>query len=672
MTPLNFMHRPLLVVLFLLLGFSVLTGPARAVEDETSTSATLEAAYQQAQSYFDLLEKSEQIGRSRDNWLLGAKNFATIYRAAPNSNYGPVSLFMLGRLHHRMYQHFQTPEDRNEALANYRSVASRYPRHQLADDALYAAGLILQENKEKQPAAELFEQVLNQYPDGDIAPYAKNELTRLGITLPSRVPVAAPRPAQTTPVAPSKATTAQATILPFEYWSDANSTRVVINTSSPVTYQAQTIGKMDKQPRRLYIDFANSRIDNKAVNPIRINDGRLGRIRTGQYREDVVRVVLEVQTAFTHTIRQESNPNRLIIDISSPRTGDKYPDYVYPVQITEGARPPQTREPIQIIQKKEKKVLPVEPQIAAQVAKQIQARENLLTEEARPAQKPADELATRKSPPATGQPTSPFQPPRQLADSVVPLPPVAKAQPDLRATEPPLSLAQQLNLGVRHIVLDPGHGGKDPGALGFGRKEKDIVLAIAKQLAPVLEQEIGCKVTLTREKDIFLPLEERTDIANSIGADLFISLHLNSNPITEVHGLETYYLNLTTSAEAMQVAARENVGSTMQISDLHSLLADIMSNSQIQESSRLAQNVQNSLYDGLQERNFPQVKSLGVKQAPFTVLIGAEMPAILIELAFITNPIDARQIQMDGYQKAVAEELTRGVQDYIHSTTASL
>ena len=122
----------------------------------------------------------------------------------------------------------------------------------------------------------------------------------------------------------------------------------------------------------------------------------------------------------------------------------------------------------------------------------------------------------------------------------------------------------------------------------------------------------------------------------------------------------------------MQVAARENVGSTMQISDLHSLLADIMSNSQIQESSRLAQNVQNSLYDGLQERNFPQVKSLGVKQAPFTVLIGAEMPAILIELAFITNPIDARQIQMDGYQKAVAEELTRGVQDYIHSTTASL
>jgi N-acetylmuramoyl-L-alanine amidase len=239
-------------------------------------------------------------------------------------------------------------------------------------------------------------------------------------------------------------------------------------------------------------------------------------------------------------------------------------------------------------------------------------------------------------------------------------------------TTPILSLAQQLNLGVRKIVIDPGHGGKDPGATAFGMKEKDIVLQVAKKLAVKLKQELGCEVLLTRNKDVFLSLEERTAIANANSADLFISLHLNAHPSEKVYGFETYYLNLSTDPEAIRVAALENATSTHQLSDLQGILSDIMKNSKIDESSRLAKQVQEALSTGLTNRKYPQVKSLGVKQAPFYVLIGAEMPAILIEMAFISNKTDAGHVKKEGYQDALAEEIVQGLQKYIHTMTARL
>jgi len=235
-----------------------------------------------------------------------------------------------------------------------------------------------------------------------------------------------------------------------------------------------------------------------------------------------------------------------------------------------------------------------------------------------------------------------------------------------------LSLAQQLGLGVRKIVIDPGHGGKDPGASAFGLKEKDIVLSIAKKLAPILAAQTNAEVILTRDTDRFIPLEERTAIANTNEADLFISLHINAHPSPKVHGLETYYLNLSTNAEAMRVAAFENATSTHQMSDLQDILSDIMKNSKINESSRLAGFVHNSLSDGIEEVQQEKFKNLGVKQAPFYVLIGAEMPAILIEIAFITNPMDSGNLKSDEFLESIASDIVEGVQSYIHSTAASL
>jgi len=239
-------------------------------------------------------------------------------------------------------------------------------------------------------------------------------------------------------------------------------------------------------------------------------------------------------------------------------------------------------------------------------------------------------------------------------------------------TTPILSLAQQLNLGVRKIVIDPGHGGKDPGATAFGMQEKDIVLQVAKKLGVQLKKKLGCEVILTRNKDVFLSLEERTAIANANGADLFVSLHLNAHPSEKVFGFETYYLNLSTDPEAIRVAALENATSTHQLSDLQGILSDIMKNSKIDESSRLAKQVQEALSTGLANRRYPQAKSLGVKQAPFYVLIGAEMPAILIEMAFISNKTDAGHVKKEGYQDALAEEIVQGLQKYIRTMTARL
>ncbi len=236
---------------------------------------------------------------------------------------------------------------------------------------------------------------------------------------------------------------------------------------------------------------------------------------------------------------------------------------------------------------------------------------------------------------------------------------------------PELSLAQQLGLGVGKIVIDPGHGGKDPGAIANGLKEKDIALELAKRLAHNLETSLGCEVVLTRTTDVYLSLEERTAIANGNNADLFLSLHVNAHSQSSVHGLETYFLNLSNNPEAMRVAAYENATSELQMSDLQDVLAHIMKNSKINESSRLAHTVHTTLVTGLKNNDLA-LKDLGVKQAPFYVLIGAEMPAILLEVAFISNPLEAKKLSSDLFLDSSAFNISQGVKNYIESNSARL
>ncbi len=400
-------------------------------------------------------------------------------------------------------------------------------------------------------------------------------------------------------------------VLPVKYWSSDDYTRVVIMASGPVKFREELLQETHDTPRRLYIDFQESYIEPQYRAPVPIEDGLLKQIRTGQFSKDTVRVVLDIESIGSYKIYSLPDPFRVVIDVRGEPHSDKLTQSTIPSPNgprISSSNTSTTTDPV---------ILSDQKKFATNVRK-IGRKDN-------------------------------------------------KAKVTASDTEE-LSLAQQLGLGVKKIVLDPGHGGKDPGAIANGLEEKDIVLKLAKQLKPILEKELGCEVLLTRTDDTYISLEERTAIANTQNADLFLSLHINAHTSAKVRGIETYYLNLSTNAEAMRVAARENSTSTHQMSDLQDILSDILKNSKINESSRLAKQVHSSILAGLDNNTFGSIRNLGVKQAPFYVLIGAQMPAILLEIAFISNEDDARNLQSPAFINTLAHQIALGVRGYISNT----
>jgi len=227
------------------------------------------------------------------------------------------------------------------------------------------------------------------------------------------------------------------------------------------------------------------------------------------------------------------------------------------------------------------------------------------------------------------------------------------------------TLIRALGLKIGKVVVDAGHGGHDTGTIGpNGLLEKDLVLDVALRLGRLLEKGMGADVVYTRDDDTFVPLETRTAVANKAEADLFISVHANSSRDPAARGLETYYLNFTSSADALEVAARENAVSEKSIHELQDLVKKIALKDKIDESRELASDVQRSLVTGLGTRD-RGLKDRGVKKAPFIVLIGANMPSILAEISFVSNPQDERRLQTPEYRQKIAESLYRGVQRYV-------
>ena len=226
----------------------------------------------------------------------------------------------------------------------------------------------------------------------------------------------------------------------------------------------------------------------------------------------------------------------------------------------------------------------------------------------------------------------------------------------------PASLMEQLGLKVKTIMIDPGHGGKDPGAVAFGIKEKDISLRMARILGKMLEEK-GFRILYTRTKDVFVPLEERTAMANAQKADLFLSIHANAHPNPSTKGFEIYSLNLAKTQDAVRVAARENAVSSKQISDLQLILTDLMLNSKISESHELATKIHSRTIQGVR-RSHPGLVDKGVREAPFFVLMGAKMPAVLLELGYLTNRDESRMLNSDAYLRTMAQSLVQGVLAY--------
>jgi N-acetylmuramoyl-L-alanine amidase len=239
---------------------------------------------------------------------------------------------------------------------------------------------------------------------------------------------------------------------------------------------------------------------------------------------------------------------------------------------------------------------------------------------------------------------------------------IHEAQPTARGDR---SLIRALGLKIGRIVIDPGHGGHDTGTIGpNGLQEKDLVLEVGRRLGKLLEARLGAEVVYTRKDDTFIPLETRTAIANQQRADLFISIHANSSQDPAARGVETYYLNFTSSPEALEVAARENAVSEKSIYELQDLVKKIALKEKIEESREFAGDVQESLHGGLAAKS-PAIRDRGVKKAPFIVLIGANMPSILAEISFVSNPTDEHRLETSEYRQKIAESLYRGIAKYV-------
>jgi N-acetylmuramoyl-L-alanine amidase len=230
------------------------------------------------------------------------------------------------------------------------------------------------------------------------------------------------------------------------------------------------------------------------------------------------------------------------------------------------------------------------------------------------------------------------------------------------------SMARQLGLGVSRIVIDPGHGGHDPGAKGKGITEAELVLDVALRLEKLLQEVPGVDVILTRRTDEFVALPERTAIANREGADLFLSIHANANANIQARGVETYFLNFANNLSAAAVAARENAASGQPMGALPDFVKAIALNNKLDESRDFAGLVQRSMIERLRDPN-RTVKNLGVKQAPFVVLIGASMPSVLAEISFLTNPQDLKLVKAAAYRQRIAEALFDAIAKYQTSLT---
>lgn len=248
----------------------------------------------------------------------------------------------------------------------------------------------------------------------------------------------------------------------------------------------------------------------------------------------------------------------------------------------------------------------------------------------------------------------------------------ATKQPEVKTnpadpTKSGYSLARQLGLGVNRVVLDPGHGGKDPGCLGRkGTREKEIVLDVSLRLQKLLEKNTSLEVIMTRESDIYIPVENRPVIANQKQADLFVSIHANSNPKRKYSGVQTFYLNFTSDPNVMEIAAQENATSTKNIHDMGSILRKIVREDKIKESQELADRIQDSLTKHLQQQ-YKGVTDLGVKGGPFWVLIGGEMPSILVEISHLSNSKEEDRLRTEAYRQHVAQGIYKGIIAYINS-----
>ncbi len=461
-------------------------------------------------------------------------------------------------------------------------------------------------------------------------------------------------------------------------WNADNYTRIIIELGGKAKYQAARIS----DPDRIYFDIDNAKLSSELLHdPIEVpSGGYLKAVRVAQNRSDTVRVVLDVAKVKDYSVFELAGPDRLVVDVYGPGTHDtattvssakavgnsgadsgasanakaaaKASAKIAPAAATTSAAHPETAE-IRPAQIPTVGLLPIPAKFTAALTPMpVSARLNDL------GPGPGTASGTRSA-------STDSESLKVMAEKIGP-PTAAKPT---RAGE--RSLTRALGLKIGRIVIDPGHGGHDTGTIGpTGLMEKDLCLDVALRLGKLIEQRLPSdEIVYTRQNDKYVGLEQRTAIANEAKADLFVSIHANSSDDAGVSGIETYYLNFNASPQAMEVAARENATAQSSVHDLQDLVTKIAENEKVEESRDLAADIQDSLAASMRVTNRPE-KNRGVRKAPFVVLVGADMPSVLAEISFISNPVDEQLLKKPENRQRAAEGLFSGIERYLRSVNS--
>jgi N-acetylmuramoyl-L-alanine amidase len=431
------------------------------------------------------------------------------------------------------------------------------------------------------------------------------------------------------------------------HWSLGEVTRVAIEVNGDFQFRTDRL----HNPERVYFDILNARpsIESRRLFSEAVNDRLLQRVRVAETVPGITRVVLDLAEAVEATPSQLVNPNRLVIEL---RSGT--PPAIPPPPILSTSLPPAPKPPIL-------KTEPPRVEPPAAPPKPVAVVEPAVTAEPSKAQVSADNVSATTGDAAL---VAKVEPPK-VEVLAPPSPSAAESAKSARHTSTgQSSLIRALGLKINRVVIDPGHGGQDQGTAGpKGLLEKDLVLDVSKRLGKLIEDGMGAEVIYTRSDDTFVPLEGRTALANEKKADLFLSIHANSSSVPRVSGIETYYLNFTDSKDALDVASRENASSEKSVFELRDIIQKITLHDKAEESREFAGRIQTSLF-ALSARNFPGEKNRGVRKAPFVVLIGANMPSVLAEIGFLSNPKEEALLKKPEYRQKLAESLYRGLSRY--------
>src|SRR5579859_543429 len=634
----------------------------------------------------------------------------------PGSKYRCDALFTIGEIYK------DDLNDPEQARSVFEEFLHRYPQNRLAEDAQQAVIELdehaLEEKRaaaQKKPAKEVAGKTTTAK-----SKTAKDDTAKEADALPD-----AAHAADGAKDTSERHSGHLPRVTAIRHWSTPDYTRVAIDLESEIKFGSQRIA----HPDRIFFDLRDTKLASTLVGKsFDVDDGFLKKIRVAQFAPGRTRVVLEVDDLSDYDAFLLPNPYRLIIDIhgkdargkdarnahprpatettadveAAPKAGSKSEmttaAEVKAALLAQAGKAPVTREDMgddtRVVPKGEAgaKAHAPDAEQAAATGKAPALPTKVVVEASDDDPPPAKASKRNKTTHSAASPTSIAAGKKDdtddsdytvgdesSADSAALSHARGKSSSRLGAARNSglnihearptasgdRSLIRALGLKIGRIVIDPGHGGHDTGTIGpNGLQEKDLVLEVGRRLGKLLEARLGAEVVYTRKDDTFIPLETRTAIANQQRADLFISIHANSSGDPDARGVETYYLNFTSSPEALEVAARENAVSEKSIYELQDLVKKIALKEKIEESREFAGDVQESLHSGLATKS-PAIRNRGVKKAPFIVLIGANMPSILAEISFVSNPTDEHRLETSEYRERIAESLYHGIAKYV-------